>query len=90
MKRRRVALSVATADRPVELRIAPDYLTTLEFDSPVDRDAVTLGDSGSRFALFEVTNRTVVLRPATEVASGQSVALTVPFAPVRVTVPRPG
>ena len=28
----------------------------------------------------EVTNRTVVLRPAMEVASGQSVALTVPFA----------
>ena len=80
LKRRRVALSVATADKPVELRVAPDYLTTLEFDSPVDRDSVTLDDSGSRFARVEVNDHTVVLRPAMEVASGQSVALTVPFA----------
>ena len=80
LKRRRVALSVATADKPVELRVAPDYLTVLEFDSPVGRDSVTLGDSEGRFALFEVTHRTVVLRPAREVAPGQSVALTVPFA----------
>lgn len=80
LKRRRVALSVATADKPVELRVAPDYLTTLEFDSPVDRDSVTLDDSGSRFARVEVNGHTVVLRPAMEVASGQSVALTVPFA----------
>ncbi|MCP3144537.1 DUF2381 family protein [Pyxidicoccus xibeiensis] len=80
LKRRHVALSVATADKPVELHVAPDYLTTLEFDSPVVRDSVSLDDSGGRFALFEATNRTVVLRPAMEVASGQSVTLTVPFA----------
>jgi len=80
LKRRRVALSVATADKLVELRVAPDYLTTLEFDSPVDRDSVTLDDSGSRFSRVEVNSHTVVLRPAMEVASGQSVALTVPFA----------
>ncbi len=79
LKRRRVALSVATADKQVELHVAPDYLTTLEFDSPVDRDSVTLNAPKERFALFEVTNRTVVLRPAMEVASGQSVELTVPF-----------
>jgi len=80
LKRRRMALSVATADKPMELRVAPDYLTTLEFDSPVDRDSVTLNNSGSRFARVEVNDHTVVLRPAMEVASGQSVALTVPFA----------
>ncbi len=80
LKRRRVALSVATAGKPVELHVAPDYLTTLEFDSPVDRDSVTLNAPKERFALFEVTSRTVVLRPAMEVASGQSVELTVPFA----------
>jgi len=88
LKRRRVALSVAMAGKSVELRVAPDYLTTLEFDSPVDRASVTLGASGGHFALFEVTHRTIVLRPAMEIAPGQSVALTVPFtdglAPPRV------
>ncbi|MCP3104083.1 DUF2381 family protein [Myxococcus sp. K15C18031901] len=62
LKRRRVSLSVTTADKPVELRVAPDYLTALEFDSPVDRDSVVLGDSGGRLALFEVTARTIVLK----------------------------
>jgi len=80
LKRRRVALSVATAGKPVELHVAPDYLTTLEFDSPVDRDSVTLDDSEIHFARVEINSHTVVLRPAMELASGQSVALTVPFA----------
>ncbi|WP_338867953.1 DUF2381 family protein [Myxococcus stipitatus] len=80
MKRRRVSLSVATADKPVELHVAPDYLTTLEFDSPVDRDAVVLGDSGRRLALFEATSRTIVLKPALDLGPGGGVELTIPFA----------
>ncbi|WZX23533.1 DUF2381 family protein [Myxococcus stipitatus] len=80
MKRRRVSLSVATADKPVELHVAPDYLTALEFDSPVDRNAVALEDSGGRLALFEVNGRSVVLKPALELGPGRSVELTIPFA----------
>ncbi|WP_021781343.1 DUF2381 family protein [Myxococcus hansupus] len=80
LKRRRVALSVATADKPVALHVAPDYLTALEFDSPVARDAVVLGDGGSRFALFEVTTRAIFLKPAMGLGPGRSVELIVPFA----------
>jgi len=80
LKRPRVTLSVATAGKPVELHVAPGYLTTLEFDSPVDRDSVTLGASGDRFALFEVNSRSIVLKPAMELAPKQSVELSVPFA----------
>ncbi|MFP2923897.1 DUF2381 family protein [Pyxidicoccus sp. 3LG] len=80
LKRRRVALSMATADKPVELHVAPDYLTALEFDSPVDRDSVTLSVPRDRFALFEVNNRSIVLKPAIELAPKQSVELAVPFA----------
>ncbi|WP_181791499.1 DUF2381 family protein [Myxococcus llanfairpwllgwyngyllgogerychwyrndrobwllllantysiliogogogochensis] len=80
MKRRRVSLTVATADKPVELHVAPDYLTALEFDSPIDRAAVALGDSGSRLALFEVTARSILLKPAMDLGPGRGVELTVPFA----------
>ncbi|NVJ07704.1 DUF2381 family protein [Myxococcus sp. AM001] len=80
LKRRRVSLSVATADNPVELHVAPGYLTALEFDSPVDRDAVVLGDPGGRLALFEVNGRSIVLKPAMDLGPGRGVELTVPFA----------
>ncbi|WP_194869439.1 DUF2381 family protein [Myxococcus sp. AB025B] len=80
LKRRRVSISGATADKPVMLHVAPGYLTTLEFDSLVDRDSVVLGDTGRRLALFEVTPRTIVLKPAMDLGPGQGVELTVPFA----------
>ncbi|WP_342380310.1 DUF2381 family protein [Myxococcus stipitatus] len=80
MKRRRVSLSVANADKPVELHVAPDYLTALEFDSPVDRNAVKVGDGGGRFALFEVTTRAIFLKPAMALGAGMSMELLVPFA----------
>jgi hypothetical protein len=71
LKRPRVTLTVATAGKPVELHVAPDYLTTLEFDSPVDRDTVTLNAPRERFALFEVNSRSIVLKPAMELAPGR-------------------
>ncbi|MCE9669816.1 DUF2381 family protein [Myxococcus stipitatus] len=74
-----MSLSVATADKPVELRVASGYLTTLEFDSPVDRDSVVLGDGGSRFALFEVTPRAIFLKPAMGLGPGRGMELIVPF-----------
>ncbi|MFP2964369.1 DUF2381 family protein [Myxococcus sp. 1LA] len=90
LKRRRVALSAATSGNPVVLHVAPGYLTTLEFDSPVDRNAVVLGDPGGRLALFEVTPRTIVLKPAMELGPGRGVELTIPFAdgaaPARVVL----
>ena len=80
LKRRRVSLSVATADKPVELRVAPGYLTALEFDSPVDRDSVVLGDGESRFALFEVTPRAILLKPEMDLGLGRGMEMIVPFA----------
>lgn len=80
LKQRRVTLSRSMADTPVELHVAPSSLTALEFDSRVERDAVTFGDAGGRFSLFEVGPRLVVLKPASELAKGERVLLTVPFA----------
>ncbi|MFP2964335.1 DUF2381 family protein [Myxococcus sp. 1LA] len=80
LKRRRVALSAGTSGKPVVLHVAPGYLTALEFDSPVDRDAVVLGDPGGRLALFEVTSRTILLKPEMELGPGRGMELTVPFA----------
>ncbi|NOK13920.1 DUF2381 family protein [Corallococcus exercitus] len=84
LTRRKVTLSRHTADMPVELHVAPDYLTTLEFDSPVDRAGVKLADSGGRFVLFEVGTRLVTLKPANDLPPGERVLLTVPFADDRV------
>ncbi|WNZ62679.1 DUF2381 family protein [Myxococcus sp. MxC21-1] len=90
LKRRRVAFSASTAGNPVALHVAPGYLTALEFDSPVDRDAVVLGDPGGRLALFEVTSRAILLKPAMELGPGRGVELTIPFAdgaaPARVVL----
>lgn len=84
LTRRKVTLSRSTADMPVELHVAPDYLITLEFDSPVDRAGVKLADSGGLFALFEVGTRLVTLKPANDLPPGERVLLTVPFADDRV------
>ncbi|WP_158616743.1 DUF2381 family protein [Corallococcus sp. CA054B] len=84
LTRRRVTLSRSTADTPVELHVAPDYLTTLEFDAPVERAGVKLGDRGGHFALFEVGTRLVTLKPARDLPPGERVMLTVPFADDRV------
>lgn len=84
LTRRRVTLDRSTIDKPVELHVAPDYLTTLEFDSPVERTGVKLGGSGSRFALFEVGTRLVTLKPAGDLPTSERVLLTVPFADDRV------
>ena len=80
LKRRRVALSAVTSGKPVVLHVAPGYFTALEFDSSVDRDAVVLGDGGSRFALFEVTTRAIFLNPAMDLGPGRAMELIVPFA----------
>ncbi|RJS27866.1 hypothetical protein DRW03_00050 [Corallococcus sp. H22C18031201] len=80
LKRRRVALTGSTADKPVELHVAPGYLTTLEFDSLVRRDAVVLSTPADRLALFEINNRSIVLKPAMDLGAGHGVELTVPFA----------
>lgn len=84
LTRRRVTLAPSTAGTPVELHIAPDYLTTLEFDSPVERTGVRLGNGEGRFALFEVGTRLVTLKPAGDLRPGERVLLTVPFADDRV------
>ncbi|RKH43672.1 DUF2381 family protein [Corallococcus sicarius] len=80
LTQRRVTLSRSVADTPVELHVAPGFLTALEFDAPVDRDAVTSGNTGLQFALFEVNSRSIVLRPTGEFTPGERVLLTVPFA----------
>ncbi|MDY7231407.1 DUF2381 family protein [Hyalangium rubrum] len=77
VKARRAELSSGAVP---EVRVAPGYLTTLEFDSPLDRDALTVEGRESRFALLETNTRTLVLRPAVELASGERLLVTVGFA----------
>ncbi|WP_158623560.1 DUF2381 family protein [Corallococcus sp. CA053C] len=77
---RRVTLSQAAAGKPVELHVASGSLTVLEFDSPVDRAAVKLGDARDRFEVIVATDRLIMLKPTGDVATGERVLLTVPFA----------
>jgi uncharacterized protein (TIGR02268 family) len=75
---RHVALQSA-AGNPVELRVASGFVTVLEFDSPVDRAGVKVGDARDRLELFTVNDRLIMLKPKGEVATGERVLLTVPF-----------
>ncbi|MCY1045380.1 DUF2381 family protein [Corallococcus sp. bb12-1] len=77
---RRVALSQSATGKLVELHVASGSVTVLDFDSPVDRAGVKLGDARDRLELFVVNDRLVMLRPAADVAAGERVLLTVPFA----------
>ncbi|WP_158621620.1 DUF2381 family protein [Corallococcus aberystwythensis] len=80
LMQRRVTLSRAAVGNPVELHVASGSLTALEFDSPVDRAGVKLGDARDRFELFVVNDRWVMLKPTGDVATGERILLTVPFA----------
>ncbi|MCY1030157.1 DUF2381 family protein [Corallococcus sp. BB11-1] len=77
---RRVTLSQSATGKPVELHVASGSLTALEFDSPVDRAGVKLGDARDRFELIVVNDRLIILKPTGDVGAGEHVLLTVPFA----------
>nr|WP_306466059.1 DUF2381 family protein [Corallococcus exiguus] len=76
---RRVTLTQSAVGKPVEVHVATGSLSVLEFDSPVDRAGVKLGDARDRFELFVVNDRLVMLKPTGDVAAGEHVLLTVPF-----------
>jgi uncharacterized protein (TIGR02268 family) len=80
LTRRRVALNSVPADQPVELHVAPGDLTALEFDTPVDRAGVTVGEARDRFAMFEVNERLIVVSPRNGFSANDRVQLSVPFA----------
>lgn len=80
VKVRRVELPQLASGEVPEVRVTPGYLTVLEFDAPLSREAVTVEGLESRLALFEVNERTVVLRPTVELASAERLLLTVRFA----------
>ncbi|NOK33643.1 DUF2381 family protein [Corallococcus exercitus] len=77
---RRVTLSQSATGKPVELHVASGSLTALEFDSPVDRAGVKLGDAKDRFELIVATDRLIMLKPTGDMGTGERVLLTVPFA----------
>jgi uncharacterized protein (TIGR02268 family) len=77
---RRVALSQTATGNPVELHVASGSLTALEFDSPVDRAGVKLGDARDRLELVVATDRLIMLKPTANVVASDRVLLTVPFA----------
>ena len=77
---RRVSLSQSVVGKPVELHVASGSLTVLEFDSAVERAGVKLGDARDRFELVVATDRLIMLKPMGDVATGERVLLTVPFA----------
>ncbi len=80
VKVRRVELPLVTSGVVPEVRAAAGYLTVLEFDSPLDCEALTVEGRESRFALLECNTRTLVLRPAVELAPGERLLLRVGFA----------
>ncbi|RKG80195.1 DUF2381 family protein [Corallococcus exercitus] len=77
---RRVTLSQSATGKPVELHVASGSLTALEFDSPVDRAGVKLGDARDRFELIVATDRLIMLKPTGDLGTSERVLLTVPFA----------
>jgi uncharacterized protein (TIGR02268 family) len=80
VKARRVELPQLPSGEVLEVRVAPGFLTTLEFDSPLAREALTVDGRESRFALLELNSHTLVLRPAVALAPGERLLLTVRFA----------
>jgi uncharacterized protein (TIGR02268 family) len=79
VKARRVELPLAGSGAVPEVRAAAGYLTALEFDSPLDCEALSVEGRESRFALLECNTRTLVLKPAVELASGERLLVTVGF-----------
>jgi uncharacterized protein (TIGR02268 family) len=73
-----------------EVLVARDFLTVLEFDAPLAIRSVTLEGHKERFALVEVSARTVVLRPSVPLAEGERLLLHMGFAdgqvPARATL----
>ena len=88
VKARSVELARLAAGEVPEVRVAPGFLTVLEFDAALASGAVMVEGRESRFALLEINARTLVLRPAVELAPTERLLLTVGFtdglAPARV------
>ena len=80
VKARRVELPLSASGAVPEVRTAAGYLTVLEFDSALDCGALTVEGRESRFALLECNTRTLVLKPAVELAAGERLLVTVGFA----------
>lgn len=80
VKARRVELSLSASGTVPEVRAAAEYLTVLEFDSALDCGALTVEGRESRFALLECNTRTLVLKPAVELAAEERLLVTVGFA----------
>jgi uncharacterized protein (TIGR02268 family) len=80
VKARRVELPLITSGAVPEVRAAAGYLTVLEFDSALDCGALSVEGREGRFALLECNTRTLVLKPAVELAAGERLLVTVGFA----------
>jgi uncharacterized protein (TIGR02268 family) len=80
VKALRVELPLSASGAVPEVRAAAGYLTALEFDSALDCGSLTVESRESRFALLECNTRTLVLKPAVELAGGERLLVTVGFA----------
>jgi uncharacterized protein (TIGR02268 family) len=79
VKARRVELPLSASGAVPEVRAAAGYLTVLEFDSALDCGSLTVEGRESHFALVECNTRTLVLKPAVELAAGERLLVTVGF-----------
>jgi len=80
VKARRVELPLLGSGAVPEVRTAAGYLTVLEFDSPLECEALAVEGRESQFALLECNTRTLVLKPSVGLVAGERLLMTVGFA----------
>lgn len=79
-KTRLLTVSPETAASELQVRVAPGYVTALNFDMPLAPDGVKLEAPAGRLKRLDVTGHRVTLEPATELAPSEQVRMTVSFA----------
>lgn len=79
-----LAISAATAGGELEVCVAPGHETSLDFKMPLAPDGVTLEVGRERLKRLSITGNRITLEPATELAPGERLLLTVRFADGRV------
>jgi uncharacterized protein (TIGR02268 family) len=84
MRARRVLLPESPVSPVPEVRAAPGFLTSLEFDAPIAPESLSLEGPPERFARADVTHSLVALRPALPLAEGERLLVSVRYTDGRV------
>lgn len=79
-KARLLTVSPETAASELQVRVAPGYVTALNFDMPLAPDGVKLEAPAGRLKRLDITERRITLEPATELAPSEQLRMNVSFA----------